>query len=44
MFHPMDSIQTHTDDQNIHEGHVGDRHAHHLAHLRLVFVIQSWFL
>ena len=44
MFRTMDSIQTHRDDPNIHEGHVGDRKAHHLAHLHLVFVIKSWFL
>ena len=44
MFHLMDSIQTHRDDQNIHEGHVSDRNAHHLIYLHLVFVIKSCFL
>ena len=44
MFRPMDSIQTHRDDQNRHEKHVGDRNAHHLAHLHLVFVTKSSFL
>ena len=36
----MYSIETHSDDWNRHEGHVGDIKAHQLAHLHLFFVIK----